>query len=182
MVNRISYCKNCEKKSIKSIYYRHENRSFRVAFSTCESCGHFFNFIDWKTKGRIMPYFNDMMGLLWCRLVKERKREWVNEMKKDSNIPCLEGKNHEFTKLFVKNESQTPKYIGYLCKECRTAYFVKTKFLKFHPYDENGTLGGFGVSSGYEVEQDRIEKKLVLTKKDAKKLEKFMKKSGITPL
>ena len=179
MSNRISYCKFCEKKDVKSIYYRHENRSFRVAFSICENCGIFFNFNDWKHQGRIMPYFNDMMGLLRGRFVIGEKRDKVFFMRKDPNAQCFKGKNHEYSKLYVKDNSQTPHFVGYLCKDCRVAYFVKTKFLKLKPNHHN-SLGGYGIASDLEeFESEIIEKHYRVTKKDAKKIDKIIKKLGI---
>lgn len=178
MSNRISYCRSCKEKAVKSIYYRHENRSFRVAFSICENCGMFFNFNDWKHQGRIMPYFNDMKGLLRGRFVKA-KRGKVFFMKKDPNAQCIEGKSHEYSKLHVKDESQTPHFVGYLCKECRIAYFVKTKFLKLKP-DQRGSLGSHAIAGDYEEsEPEIIEKRYRLTKKDAKKLDKAIKRLEI---
>ena len=179
MSNRISYCKFCEKKAVKSIYYRHENRSFRVAFSICERCGMFFNFHDWDHKERIMPYYNDMKGLLRGCFEKGEKRGKIFFMKKNPNGHCIKGKNHEYTKLHVKDDSQTPHFVGYLCKECRVAYFVKTKFLVLKP-NEHGSLGSYAVAGDYkESEPEIIEKHYRLTKKDAKKLDKAIKRLEI---
>ena len=179
MSNRISYCRDCKEKAIKSIYFRHKNRSFRVAFSICENCGLFFNFNDWKNRGRIMPYFNDMYGLLRGRLVKGENRSKVFFMRKDSNAQCIEGKNHECSKLYVKDDLQKTHFVGYLCKDCRVAYFVKTEHLKLKP-DERGSLGGYGVTGDYkEPEPDIIEKRYYVTKEDAKILEKAIKKLKI---
>ena len=107
MSNRISYCEFCKNKAVKSIYYRHENRSFRVAFSICENCGIFFNFNDWKHQGRIMPYFNDMGGFLRGCFVKGEKRDKVFFMRKEPNAQCIKGKNHEYSKLYDKKFSHS---------------------------------------------------------------------------
>jgi len=179
MSNRVSYCKDCKKKTVKSIYYRHENRSFRVAFSICENCGIFFNFNDWEHQRRIMPYFNDIGGLLRGRFMKGEKRAKMFFMRKDPNAQCIKGKNHEHSKLYVKDDSQTPHFVGYLCKECRVAYFVKTEFLVLNP-DERGSLGSHATTIDYkESEPEIIEKHYRLTKKDAKKLEKVLKRLEI---
>jgi len=126
-----------------------------------------------------MPYFNDMKGLLRARFVKGEKRDKVFFMRKEPYAQCIEGKNHEYSKLYVKDDTQTPHFVGYLCKECRVAYFVKTKFLKLKP-DHRGSLGGYGVASDFdESEPEIIEKHYRLTKKDAKKLDKIIKRLEI---
>jgi len=126
-----------------------------------------------------MPYFNDMKGLLRGRFVKGEKRDKVFFMRKEPSAQCIEGKNHEYSKLYVKDDIQTPHFVGYLCKECRVAYFVKTKFLKLKP-DQRGSLGGYGVAGDFdEPESELIEMRYYVTKKDAKILEKIIKRLKI---
>ena len=178
MVKKSLFCYQCETDGKIPIYFRNENRVFRVAFYVCSNCMHFSGFIEtWKKKtDRIMPYFNDMNGLIMMRLVKKTNKKRVFLIKKD-NAFCIKCKKYDYSKLYVRNrEGNTFDFIGYVCKNCRTAFFVNTSNLEFriihaqNKYDES--MGSFGVSSAEDEEKPIEYETIIIKKTDLPKLEK----------
>ena len=180
MVKKSVFCYNCETDSKIPIYFRNENRVFRVAFYVCSNCMHFSGFIGtWKKKtDRIMPYYNNMKGLIKMRLVKKainKKRTFL--IKKD-NAFCIKCKKYDYSKLYVRNRAKkTYHFIGYICKNCRTAFFVNTSNLEFrimyaqNKYDES--MGSFGVNLAEDQEKPTEYETIRIKKKDLPKLEKL---------
>jgi len=177
MAKKSLFCYQCEEDGKIPIYFRHESRVFRVAFYVCSNCMHFSGFIEtWKKKtDRIMPYFNDMRGLIMMRLEKETNKKRVLLIKKNNTF-CIKCKKYDYSKLYVRNRIEKKfRFIGYICKNCRTAFFVNTSDLKFskgRPLNKNEeSMGSFGVSSA-EDEEKPIEYETIRIKKtDLAKLE-----------
>lgn len=149
MVNKSSKCysQSCGKNGKIPIYYRDEERIFKVAFYVCKYCMRFSGFINWATH-RSMPYFNDMWGLIRMRFVRNFKdketdkltrRNRVLLMQKDPYQPCIKCKKYDYSKLFTRNRDKGSfDFVGYVCKNCKVAYFIKTPNLEFRTLDPKG--------------------------------------------
>lgn len=179
MAKKSLFCYQCEEDGKTPIYFRHENRAFRVAFYVCSNCMHFSGFIEtWKKKtDRIMPYFNDMRGLIMMRLEKATNRKRVLLIKKN-NAFCIKCKKYDYSKLYIRNKTEKKfHFIGYICKNCRTAFFVNTSDLKFsggRPLNKNEeSMGSFGVSSAEDEEKPIEYETIRIKKEDLPKLERF---------
>mgnify|MGYP001566719357 CR=1 FL=1 len=123
-----------------------------------------------------MPFFNDMWGLLQTKLVKGKESEYVFNMKKDTSLRCIKGQSHEYTKLYLRGEKRKYHYIGYLCKECRKAYFVITKYLRLKTDHPNNSLGSYGVGGDGFEEKPEYKTLQVNTKQYAKAVKLLKKK------
>ena len=189
----ICYNEPCGKKGKIPIYYRDEKRVFKVAFYICKYCMNFSGFGNWTTH-RFMPYFNDMMGLITMRFVRNFKdkendkltrRNRVLLMQKDPYIPCIKCKKYDYSKLFIRNRDRNSfDFVGYVCKNCRVAYFVKTPNLEFRnmelkgPYNEdvipsNEFMGQFATAIGEDEEKPPLEEVSIIIKKtDIQKLKR----------
>jgi len=89
------------------------------------------------------------------------------------NLESLEAlKLHEAIKT-------QKKFVGYLCKDCKGAFFVKTKLLKLKP-NKYGNLGAHHLAKDYEnAEPEIIVKSYSVSPKDGKKIDSAIKKLGI---
>ena len=179
MVKKSLFCYQCETDGKIPIYFRHENRVFRVAFYVCSNCMNFSGFIDtFKRKtDRIMPYFNDMWGMIIMRLVKKTTNKRNVFLIKKDNAFCIKCKKYDYSKLYIRNRTRsTYGFVGYVCKNCRTAFFVNTPNLTFrvlHPYNKNDeSMGGFGVASTEDEEKPIEYETIRIKKKDLPKLER----------
>lgn len=197
----ICYAQSCGKNGKIPIYYRDERRVFKVAFYVCKYCMHFSGFINWKTH-RSMPYFNDMNGLIKMRLVKDIKehdadtdtrKQKILEIKKDPSKGCMKCKKFDYSKLyFRKRDKNTYNFTGYVCKNCRVAYFVNTSFFKFKTrepkgyHNQDGSLpkfhdipfeeyiGQFATATGEDEEKPPLEEVMItIIKQDIPKLKKY---------
>jgi len=190
--NKSSICYQCGRNGKIPIYYRNENRVFRVAFYVCDYCMHFSGFINW-TNHRSMPYFNDMEGMIRMRLVKyPKEKKKIFLMKKDPYSNCIKCKKYDYSKLYIRDRKEdTCNYLGYVCKNCKIGYFVNTPNLKFKTYSPQGYykndgslpsfhgipfneyMGQFATSLG-EDEEKPIEDQVIISikKKDLDKLKK----------
>jgi len=189
------------------IYFRDsESRSFKVAFYVCTFCMNFSGFINWKTL-RSMPYFNDMQGLINVRLVKNNKenendvntvKEKVFAIRKQFSGKCFKCKTEEISKVYLRYDRKKPRYIGYICKKCRTVYLLNTNILRLKTrdptgyYNEDGSLpifhkipfdeymGNFATQIGEDEEEPKFKDLyLRVGVEDAKKIEKFLKEKRI---
>lgn len=195
MPNKSSLCYQCRENGKIPISYRDENRIFLVAFYVCSECMHFSGFIEtWKRKSRrIMPYFNEMEGLIRMRYVKDRTLSGkIRLMNTDPYSLCIKCKKDEIFKLFARyRDENTYEFIGYICKNCRVGYFIKNQRIKFRTlnpkgyYNKNGSLPKFfGISFNEymgqfptqiaEDEEKPIEEQatIMIRKKDLAKLKK----------
>ena len=145
MVNKSSKCTRtyCQMNTIKPIYYRDDDRNFRVAFYVCTNCMDFSGFINAET-GRKMPYVYKMQGFVDVRLVKnikdnkedlESRKNKVLAIQKDYSLPCFVCERYQYSRLYFRERSVKEKYtsfhyVGYICKWCKTAYFVNRSWLK----------------------------------------------------
>jgi len=137
MTNRSSKCHKCQQDAVKAVYFRDKNRVPKVAFYVCESCMDFSGFINWE-KRRKVPYYDHFKGLIKVRLVKNLKdnpsdfltrRNKVIEIGIERSRPCFVCKKYDYTKLYVRKKT-TRKFVGYICKWCKTAYFIETPLLR----------------------------------------------------
>ena len=186
------FCYQCETDGKIPIYFRNENRVFRVAFYVCSNCIHFSGFINWTTH-RHMPYFNEMRSVIRMRLVKNvHKKKKVFLIKKDQYVSCIKCEKYGFSKLYFRDrEENSYHYVGYVCKNCRVGYFVNTAYLKFRTYDPKGYynkdgslpnffdipfneyMGQFPTTTGEDEEMPKEEYETIrIKKKDIPKLEK----------
>jgi len=170
----ICYALSCGKNGKIPIYYRDERRVFKVAFYVCKYCMNFSGFIDtWKRKPRrIMPYFNDMMGLIKMQLEPKIR---ISSMKKTEYHYCNKCKKDDYSRLFIRNRDKNSfDFTGYVCKHCRTCFFINTPSLKFRtPTPYKKSMGSFSVSFA-EDEEKPIEEEVIITikKNDIIKLKK----------
>ena len=186
MAKKSMICYQCGKNGKVPIYFRDENRAFKVAFYACKYCMNFSGFIETYTRKtkRIMPYFDDMRGLIKMRLCKNNKdkesdlqshKNKVLKIQKDPNAYCFKCKKFDYSKLYVRNRvKKTFDYVGYVCKWCRMGFFVNVTDLKLKPYDDSREYMGSFATQLPEDEERPIEEQLTITikKKDLGKLKK----------
>lgn len=212
MPNKSNKCnqKNCERNGKVPIYFRDsKTRSFKVAFYVCVFCMNFSGFINWTTL-RSMPYFNDMQGLVSVRLVNNSKdnendvitrKDKVIDLKKQFSGKCFKCKLNEISKLYLRNNRNKPRYVGYVCKKCRIIYLLNTPDFMFSTldpiayYKEDGTLpkfhgipfdeyiGQFATQIGEEEKEPKVKDlHFLVNDSDAKKIERFITKQKINIL
>jgi len=211
MANKSIKCHQpcCGKYGKIPIYYRDDekkNRPFKVAFYVCSFCMHFSGFINWTTL-RSMPFFNDMGGMINVRLAKNNKeykgdintvKNKVFAIQKQFSGKCFKCKTSEISKVYLRNDRSKPRYVGYICKKCRTVYLLSTNILRLKTrdptgyYNEDGSLpifhkipfdeyvGNFATQTGEDEEEPKFQDLyLRVGVKDAKKIEKFLKEKRI---
>jgi len=184
MVKKSMICYQCDKNGKIPIYFRDENRAFKVAFYVCNYCMNFSGFINWTTN-RAMPYFNDMRGLMkmkLCKSIKTRKSDLdshkakVLQMKKDPNLSCFKCKKYDYSKLYIRNRREnTFDFVGYVCKWCRVCYLVNNSDLKFKARENSVEyMGSFATQMGEDEEKPLKNRvtlpPLTVTKAQAKKI------------
>lgn len=161
----------CEKKGKVPIYHRDEQNVHKVAFYVCKYCMSFSGFINWKTH-RTMPYYNDMKGLVKMRLETKLK---ISSMKKTQYNTCKKCKKDNYTRLFIrKRDKNSYEFVGYVCKNCRTCFFINTVSFKFRTLEDSAkSLGSFGVAFGEDEEKPIIQEiEIKVKKSDIAKLKK----------
>lgn len=141
MTNRSSKCKICNKNKVKSIYFRDDDkkRSFIVAFRVCIICPLLFDFIDFEVKPhRHMPYYNEIDNLSVRLFPSDSSLKWkrIMQMRRIKMI-CKYCSELEYSRLYLR-VNRVPKYVGYLCKKCKTVYFVKRSFFNPNTLDPKG--------------------------------------------
>jgi len=148
-----------------------------------------------------MPYFNKIGSFIQIRLVKNFKdkpsdiisrNKRVRLMQKDPYLPCIKCKKFDFSKLYLRNRKKnTYDFIGYICKNCKVAYLVNSKNLKFctlSPMEyrkKDGSLpnfhgmpfieriGQFATQIGEDEEKTVIDKiPIIVNETDISKLKK----------
>lgn len=170
-MNKSALCYICEKKGKVSIYYRDKQNVHKVAFYVCKYCMHFSGFINWHTH-RTMPYYDDMKGLVKMRLENKLR---ISSMKKTQYNTCIKCKKDDYTRLFIrKRDENSYEFVGYVCKNCRTCFFINTTSFKFRTLEYSSKLlGSFGVSFGEDEEKPEIiEIEIKVKKTDIAKLKK----------
>ena len=183
MAKKSMICYQCDKNGKIPIYFRDENRAFKVAFYVCKYCMNFSGFINWTTN-RAMPYFNAMRGLIKmkiCKAIKDRKSDLdshkakVLQMQKDPNASCFKCKKYDFSKLYIRlRTDNTFDFVGYVCKWCRVCYLVNNSDLRFKARENSAEyMGSFATQMG-EDEEKPIEEQVTIKikKKDLDKLKK----------
>ena len=161
----------CENYGKVPIYYRNKEDVYKVAFYVCEYCLNFSGFINWKTH-RTMPYYNDMGGLVKMRL--ENNLE-ILLMQKTHNHTCFKCKKDDIYKLRIrKRDENSYGFVGYVCKNCRTCFFINTPNFKFQTLDNAvNSMGSYGVSLGEDEEKPIIKEiEIKVKESDIAKLRK----------
>jgi len=201
------YQPGCGKDGKVPIYFRDsESRSFKVAFYVCKFCMNFSGFKNWTTL-RSMPYFNEMQSMVYVRLAKNKK-EFVNDastskdkvfvIQKQFSPKCFKCKTNEISKLHLRIDRSKPRYVGYICKKCRTIFLLSTNTLRLKTLDptryfkEDGSLPNFHGIPFYEymghfatqIGEDQEEPQfhdlyLRVSIDDSKKIKKFLKEKKI---
>jgi len=169
-MNKSALCYMCEKKGKIPIYYRDKQNVHKVAFYVCKYCIHFSGFINWQTH-RTMPYYNDMRGLVKMQL---EKKIIISSMKKTEYNYCFKCKKDDYTRLFIRNrEENSYEFVGYVCKRCRTCFFINTPYLKLRTLDYSAkSMGSFAVAIGEDEEKPIGEEYIIVQKTDISKLKK----------
>jgi len=166
-MNKSALCYMCKRKGKISIYYRDEQNVHKVAFYVCKYCKNFSGFINRQTL-RTMPYYNDMRGLVKMQLVKKIR---ISSMKKTIYNYCFKCKKDDYTRLFIRNRDENSyEYVGYVCKRCRTCFFINTPYFKFGTAPKS--LGSFAVAIGEDEEKPIEEEYIIVQKTDISKLKK----------
>jgi len=198
---------NCRKNGKIPVYFRDsESRSFKVAFYACKFCMNFSGFINWTTF-RSMPFFNDMHGLISVRLAKNNKelesdtstvKDKVFAIRKQFSGKCFKCKTDEISKLYLRNDRSKRRYVGYICKKCRTIFLLSTNDFRLRTrdptgyYAKNGSLpifnnipfdeyvGQFSTQIGEDIEEpDFDDLYLRVSVDDSKKIKNFLKEKKI---
>ena len=198
---------DCRKNGKVPIYFRDsESRSFKVAFYVCKFCMTFSGFINWTTF-RSMPYFNDMHGMIYVRLAKNNKelesdnstvKDKVFAIQKQFSGKCFKCETTEISKVYLRNDRSKRRYVGYICKNCRTIFLLSTSDFRFRTldptgyYNEDGSLpifndtpfdeymGHFATQIGEDIEEpDFDDLYLRVSVADSKKIKNFLKEKKI---
>ena len=169
----------CEEKGKVAIYYRDTQNVHKVAFYVCNYCLNFSGFINWETHKK-MPYYNDMNGLVKMKLVNN---DWISLMKKTHYHTCFKCEKDDYYRLFTrKRDENSYEFVGYVCKNCRTCFFINTASFKFGTLiHSTKSLGLFDVTFGEDEEKPIIKEiEIKVKKSDIAKLRK--NKIQFTPL
>ena len=169
-MNKSVLCYTCEKKGKVSIYYRDEQNVHKVAFYVCKYCMYFSGFIDtWKRKPRrIMPYYDDIAPLIKMLL---KKKIMITSMKKTQYNVCIRCKKDDYTRLFIRNRDKNSYvFTGYVCKNCKTCFFINTRSLKFGTAPKS--LGWFPVAVAEDEEKPIEDENIIVKKTDIPELKK----------
>ena len=161
----------CENYGKVPIYYRNENGVHKVAFYVCEYCMNFSGFSNWKTQ-RFMPYYDEMKGLIKIRL---ENNELFSFMKRTHYITCFKCDKDECYKLRIRiRDENSYEFVGYVCKNCRTCFFMNTLYFEFRLLDNAvHSMGSYGVSFGEDEEKPEIkEVEIRIKNTDIAKLKK----------
>ena len=170
-LNKSTLCYRCEKKGKVAISYRDKQNVHKVAFYVCKYCMHFSGFINWKTD-RKMPYYNDMNGLVKMRLENNLS---ILLMKNTHYHICFKCDTDDIYKLLIrKRDENSYEFVGYVCKNCRTCFFINTASFNFGPLTHSTkSLGLFDVTFGEDEEKPIIKEiEIKVKKSDIAKLRK----------
>jgi len=161
-LNKSALCYICEKKGKVAISYRDKQNVRKVAFYVCKYCVSFSGFINWKTS-RKMPYYNDMGSLVKMKLVNN---EWIYLMKKTHTHTCFKCEKDDCYKLSIrKRDENSYEFVGYICKNCRTCFFINTTSFKFETLVHSSkSLGSFDTTFGEDEEKPIIKEKSDIAK------------------
>ena len=170
-MNKSTLCYMCENYGKVPIYYRDTQNVHKVAFYVCNYCLNFSGFINWKTHKK-MPYYNDMNSLVKMKLVNN---DWISLMKKTHKQKCFKCKQNDIYKLLIrKRDENSYEFVGYVCKNCRTCFFINTVSFNFGTLEHSSkSLGSFPVTFGEDEEKPIIKEVEIRVKKtDIAKLRK----------
>ena len=170
-MNKSALCYICEGKGKEAICYRDKQIVHKVAFYVCKYCVNFSGFINWKTHKK-MPYFKDMNGLVKMKLVNN---DLISLMKKTHRPDCFKCKQDDIYKLLIrKRDENSYEFVGYVCKNCRTCFFINTASFKFGTLiHSTKSLGLFDVTFGEDEEKPIIKEiEIKVKKSDIAKLRK----------
>ena len=163
----------CENYGKVPIYYRDTQNIHKVAFYVCNYCLNFSGFITWKPRrSRSMPYYQDMKGLVKMKLVNN---DWISLMKKTHNQTCFKCEQDDIYKLRIrKRDENSYEFVGYICKNCRTCFFINTASFNFGTLERSSrSLGLFDVTFGEDEEKPIIKEiEIKVKKSDIAKLRK----------
>jgi len=161
----------CEKYGKVPIYYRNKQNVHKVAFYVCEYCMNFSGFGNWKTQ-RFMPYYDEMKSLVKMRL---ENNESFSFMKRTHYITCFKCDKDECYKLRIRiRDENSYEFVGYVCKNCSTCFFMNTPEFKFGTRDNAvHSIGSFVKSFDEDQEKPEIKEVEIRVKKsDIAKLRK----------
>jgi len=159
----------CENYGKIPIYYRDTQNVHKVAFYVCNYCLNFSGFINWKTHKK-MPYYKDMQGLVKMRLENNLD---ISLMKSTHKQTCFKCEQDDIYKLRIrKRDKNSYGFVGYLCKNCRTCFFMNTPSFDFGTLKRSKSLGSFPVTFGEDEERPIEEVEIKIKKTDIAKLKK----------
>ena len=170
-LNKSTLCYRCEKKGKVAISYRNKQDVHKVAFYVCEYCLNFSGFINWKTHKK-MPYYKDMEGLVKMKLVNN---DWISLMQRTHNHTCFKCDKDDIYKLRIrKRDENSYEFVGYICKNCRTCFFINTASFDFGTLERSSkSLGWVPVTFGEDEEKPIIKEiEIKIKKSDIAKLKK----------
>jgi len=202
MVNKSSKCSNifCQKNSLVPIYFRGEDRSFRVAFYLCKNCNECTDFFA-DDEFRISFLSKLHKETLILRLVKEKR----NEITIDSNRkkileirkikkPCFECGKIKYERIFVRNRT-IYTFVGYVCRTCQVIYTINFHDFRLRkaevlPYEdfcittnpeipEEEYLGRKDVYLNKRTKKETEDISMTIKIKDIPRLRKLLKKHNI---
>jgi hypothetical protein len=202
MANKSSKCSNtfCQQNSVVPIYFRGEDRVFRVAFYLCKNCNECTDFFS-DGKFRI-PFLSKLRKeTLILRLVKEKRnevdkntnRKKIFEIKKNKN-PCFECGKIKYERIFLRDRSDYT-FVGYVCKTCQVIYTIslqdfrlrKAEVLSYEDFciptnpeiPEEEYLGRKDVYLNKRAKKETEEITITIKIKDISRLRKLIKKHKI---
>ena len=162
----------CKKKGKVSIYYRDKQNIHKVAFYVCKYCMDFSGFINRRTHRKI-PYFNELTKERLKMRLESNLR--ISLMKKTHYHTCFKCEKDDYYRLFTrKRDENSYEFVGYVCKNCRTCFFINTPNFKFQTLDNAvNSMGSYGVSLGEDEEKPIIKEiEIKVKESDIAKLRK----------
>jgi len=96
-------------------------------------------------------------------------------MKKTHRPDCFKCKQDDIYKLSIRKRNENSyEFVGYICKNCRTCFFINTASFKFGTLvHSTKSLGSFTVTFGEDEEKPIIKEiEIKVKKSDIAKLRK----------
>ena len=131
----------------------------------------FSGFINWQTH-RKMPYYNELVKSKVKMRLENKLR--ISLMKKTHYHTCIKCDKDDYYRLFIrKRDENSYGFVGYVCKNCRTCFFINTPDFKFRPLEHSvNSMGSFYVVVGEDEDRPKEEVEIKVKKSDIAKLKK----------
>jgi len=108
-----------------------------------------------------MPYFNNIQNLKVISVIEKEDKNRLNEIKKNRYLPCIKCRKNEYARLYCEIITDKFFYVGYLCKNCKTAFFLNTRQFSLKRRNEDDFIpeyvGSFATQLGFPSEPEYLD-------------------------